>query len=63
MSLFRALVQVIMAISTVRSTLLCCVFALRGNTDMLWKPALWDVNTRGKKKKEAGSDEQPRSKR
>lgn len=37
MSLFRLLVQVIMAISTVRSTFLCCFFALRGNTDMLWE--------------------------
>lgn len=62
MSLFRVLVQVIMAISMVRPAFLCyfCVawkrrYALEGSA--------WDVNTLEKKKVLAGCDEQPFSER
>lgn len=49
MSLFRLLVQVIMAISTVRSTFLCC-FCVAWKRRYVWKPTLRDVNTLKKNK-------------
>lgn len=59
MSLFRALVQVIMAISMVSATFLCC-FSVAWKHRYGLEASTLDVNTL---KKQAGSDETLHSKR